>query len=110
MNEITDANLYADHTYRVTVGRRPDRRLSTHPATVVTCQRSWRVNIEARVRVALQLMLPHDFQTIEGIEVKRTTWNSKIVYIVNRGRGTTSIDTAVAAILAAASAREREGL
>lgn len=67
-----------------------------HPATVVTAQASWRENTSARMRKTLEDMLPHDFQIVEGVDVRKYSGSSTaIVYQVNGERSQLTLASAV---------------
>jgi hypothetical protein len=70
--------------------------LHKHPANVVTAQASWRENTSARVRKTLEDMLPHDFQIVEGVDVRKYSGSSTaIVYQVNGERSQLTLASAV---------------
>lgn len=81
-----DINLYGEETYGVHLPYTRRRfPLIAAPATVVTAQASWRDNTSARVRKALEDMLPHDFRMVEGIDVRKysSRTGNGVLYQVN---------------------------
>lgn len=73
MNDAADINPWMDTTCRANFPQ-PRQRWNTVAPEVITYPRpSWRMNVEARIRVALQMMLPHEERRIEGVMVIRDT-------------------------------------
>lgn len=89
---------YAEYTDVVYSAEIPNEweHINLHPANVVTAQASWRENTSARVRKTLEDMLPHDFQMVEGVDVRKYSGSSTaIVYQVNGERSQLTLASAV---------------
>lgn len=97
--------LFTDHQYPFHIKLVYDDQ---PPLMPVGSQRSWQDCIDNRVRWQLQNMLPHDFTTIEGVEVERRSngMGYVLAWAVDRQPATSDLARAVAAVCKVASERE----